>query len=119
MEASSASRATSLRACAAMPGSGVAAMRSVARTRGATALRAVTRALLAVAGLAAALAGAAAHAQPPRSARVGVLASSSEANFGPSVKVLGESLRAAGWVEGQNLTLEVRYPGGQYGRLPD
>jgi len=60
-----------------------------------------------------------AHAQPSRSVRVGVLASSSEANFEPSVKVFREALQAAGWVEGRNLTLEIRYPGDQYARLPE
>jgi putative ABC transport system substrate-binding protein len=59
------------------------------------------------------------HAQPSKSARVGILASSSEANFEPSVKVFREALQAAGWVEGRNLTLEVRYPGDQYARLPE
>jgi len=52
-------------------------------------------------------------------ARVGVLASSTEENFAPSVKVFREALRAAGWVEGQNLTLEVRYAGERYARLPE
>ena len=50
--------------------------------------------------------------------RVGVLASSTEANFGPSVKVFREALHAAGWVEGRNLTLDVRYSE-QYARLPE
>jgi putative ABC transport system substrate-binding protein len=59
------------------------------------------------------------RAQSPKHARVGVLASSSETNFGPSVRVFREALHAAGWVEGQNLTVEVRYPGGQYAQLPD
>jgi len=59
------------------------------------------------------------HAQPAKPARVGVLASSTEANFAPSVKVFREALHAAGWVEGQNLTLDVRYPGEQYARLPE
>ena len=51
--------------------------------------------------------------------RVGVLASSTEANFEPSVKVFREALQAAGWVEGRNLTLDVRYPGEQYARLQE
>jgi putative tryptophan/tyrosine transport system substrate-binding protein len=60
------------------------------------------------------------EAQPPeRASRVGVLASSTEGNFGPSVKVFREALQAAGWVEGRNLTLDVRYPGEQYARLPE
>jgi putative ABC transport system substrate-binding protein len=59
-------------------------------------------------------------AQPvTRTARVGVLASSTEENFAPSVKVFREALRTAGWVEGQNLTLEVRYAGERYARLPE
>ena len=61
----------------------------------------------------------AARAQPQKTARVGVLASSTEANFGPSIKVFREALSAAGWVEGRNLTLHVRYPGEEYARLPE
>src|SRR5690348_8303833 len=60
-----------------------------------------------------------AHAQSPKTARVGVLASSTEGNFGPNVEVFREALGAAGWVEGRNLTLHVRYAGEQYGRLPE
>jgi hypothetical protein len=51
--------------------------------------------------------------------RVGVLASSTEANFEASVKVFREALHAAGWIEGRNLTLDVRYPGDQYSRLQE
>src|SRR5262249_24985828 len=62
----------------------------------------------------------AADAQPAgRLGRVGVLASSTEATFEPSVKVFRETLHVAGWVEGRNLTLDVRYPGEQYARLPE
>jgi len=55
----------------------------------------------------------------PRTARVGLLVSSSEANFGPNVTVIREALREAGWVEGRNLTLDVRYLGEHYARLPE
>src|SRR5207245_850213 len=51
--------------------------------------------------------------------QVGVLASSTEANFEPSVKVFREALQTTGWVEGRNLTLNVRYPGVQYARLQE
>jgi putative tryptophan/tyrosine transport system substrate-binding protein len=51
--------------------------------------------------------------------RVGVLASSNESNFEPSVRIFREALYAAGWVEGRNLTLDVRYPGDQYARLQE
>ncbi len=60
-----------------------------------------------------------AHAQPSKTARVGVLASSTEGNFGPNVKAFREALGATGWVEGRNLTLHVRYAGEQYGRIPE
>jgi len=60
-----------------------------------------------------------AAAQPQKAARVGVLASSTEANFGPSVKVFRETLSTAGWIEGRNLTVYVRYPGDDYVRLPE
>jgi len=59
------------------------------------------------------------RAQPPtRKARVGVLASGSEGNFGPSTKVFREALHTAGWVEGQNLTIDARYAGDRYEHLP-
>jgi ABC-type uncharacterized transport system substrate-binding protein len=57
--------------------------------------------------------------QAGKAYRVGVLASSTEANFELSVKVFREGLHAAGWVEGRNLTLDVRYPGDQYTRLQE
>jgi putative ABC transport system substrate-binding protein len=58
------------------------------------------------------------EAQPARtSARVGILASSTEVNFAPSVKAFREALQEAGWVEGKNLTLDVRYAE-QYAPLP-
>ena len=62
----------------------------------------------------------AAEAQPAgKVARVGVLASSTEAIFAPNVRVFREALQETGWVEGKNLMLDVRYPGEQYSRLPD
>ena len=78
------------------------------------------RAFLAGTGAVLLAAPRAADAQPAgRVARVGVLASSTEANFEPSVKVFREALSAIGWVEGRNLTLDVRYPGEQYAQLPE
>jgi ABC-type uncharacterized transport system substrate-binding protein len=56
--------------------------------------------------------GLAAAQTPSKTYRVGVLASSTEANFAPGVKVFREALHAAGWVEGQNLVLDVRYTSG-------
>ena len=57
--------------------------------------------------------------QAGKIARIGVLGSSTEANFAPSVRAFRETLHAAGWVEGRNLVVEVRYPGEQYARLDD
>ena len=56
--------------------------------------------------------------QAGKLARIGVL-SSTETNFEPSIKVLREALQVAGWVEGRDLALDVRYPGEQYARLPE
>jgi putative ABC transport system substrate-binding protein len=58
-------------------------------------------------------------AQPPKVARVGLLASSTEETFAPNVKVLRRSLQDLGWVEGQNLTIESRYARERYDQLPD
>ncbi len=52
-----------------------------------------------------------------KNARVCVLASSSETNFGPSVAVFRDALKKANWVEGQNLALDVRYSE-RYEQLP-
>jgi putative ABC transport system substrate-binding protein len=57
--------------------------------------------------------------QAGKAYRIGVLASSTEENFEPSVKVFREALHAAGWVEGRNVTMDVRYAGEQYARLPE
>lgn len=60
-----------------------------------------------------------AHAQPAaRTARVGVLASSTEAAFAANVEVFRRALQELGWVEGRNLALEVRYAD-TYQGLPD
>jgi putative tryptophan/tyrosine transport system substrate-binding protein len=65
------------------------------------------------------LAPGAVRAQPTtRKARVGILASGNEANFGPSIALFRETLQAAGWVDGQNLTVDVRYAGDRYEQLP-
>jgi ABC-type uncharacterized transport system substrate-binding protein len=59
-----------------------------------------------------------AHAQPAaRTARVGILASSTEAAFADNVEVFRQALHELGWVNGRNVTLEVRYADA-YQRLP-
>jgi len=44
-----------------------------------------------------------------RTARVGVLASSTAGAFAANVEVFRRTLHDLGWVEGRNLALEVRY----------
>lgn len=68
--------------------------------------------------LAALLEPGAAFAQPTRSVRLGLLASSTAETFAASLKIFRRSLQELGWVEGQNLTIEARYPGTHYDRLP-
>ena len=57
-------------------------------------------------------------AQPMRSARIGLLGSSAEANFTDNLRVFRTRLQELGWVEGQNLTIEARYAGEDYEQLP-
>src|SRR6185436_5723062 len=58
-------------------------------------------------------------AQPPKHARIGLLGSSSEDNFADNLRVFRRRMQELGWVEGQNLTLEARYPGDRYEQLPE
>jgi putative tryptophan/tyrosine transport system substrate-binding protein len=59
-----------------------------------------------------------ARAQPAKVARVGLLASSTAETFATSLKIFRKGLQELGWVEGQNLTIEARYAGAHYDRLP-
>lgn len=74
------------------------------------------RAVLATA-VAALLGSRGADAQPARTVRVGVLASSTEAAFADNVEVFRRALHDLGWVHGRNLALEVRFAD-TYQRLP-
>ena len=59
------------------------------------------------------------RAQPAaKVARVGILGSASAGTFVAGVRAFREGLRNLGWVEGQNLVLEARYPDERYDRLP-
>ena len=51
-----------------------------------------------------------AHAQT-QIARIGVIASGSTAKSAPFLDVLRQRLRELGFIEGRNITIEVRYPG--------
>src|SRR5574341_1148450 len=73
--------------------------------------------LLVVALLAAPLA---AEAQQPtgRVARIGVLNPGSEEGGRPFRATFVKTLDDLGWTEGRNLTIERRYAGGKFDRLP-
>ncbi len=55
--------------------------------------------------------------QTPRVARVGILGPTTAEAFAYGVDVFRERLRDRGWVEGQNLTIEVRFADARYERL--
>ena len=50
-------------------------------------------------------------------ARVGILFASTEASWADSIKAFREGLRKRGWLEGKNLTLDIRYANGRYDQL--
>ena len=56
--------------------------------------------------------------QSGRSARVGVLVPGTPATWDGNVQAFRLRLRELGWIEGQNLTLDLRYAGDKYDRLP-
>jgi putative ABC transport system substrate-binding protein len=57
-------------------------------------------------------------AAQPRTARVGILGAASKSYFDPDIKAFLGGLRDAGWIEGQNLTIEARYANDRYDQLP-
>ena len=56
--------------------------------------------------------------QPQRMARIGYLEFGSAAPGSPRLEAFRQGLRERGWVEGQNLAIEVRYGEGKQDRLP-
>ena len=60
----------------------------------------------------------AAHAQQPATPIVGLLRSTPLAPFQNLVVALGQGLKEAGFVEGQNVAIEYRYADNQIDRLP-
>ena len=57
-------------------------------------------------------------AQQGERARVGVLVPGTPAGFASYIEVFRLRLRELGWIEGQNLVLDVRYADDNYDRLP-
>jgi putative ABC transport system substrate-binding protein len=56
---------------------------------------------------------------PPKTARVGYIAGSTTAGVGHIVAAFQKALRDLGYVEGQTMTLEVRYAEGRLERIPE
>jgi len=56
--------------------------------------------------------------QPSRVRRIGYLESGSAAPGTPHVEAFRKGLRDLGWVDGQNIAIEVRYAAGKFDRLP-
>jgi putative ABC transport system substrate-binding protein len=60
----------------------------------------------------------AAHAQQPAMPVVGFLGPTTPDNFASFVAAFHEGLKEAGYIEGQNVAMEYRWPEGRYDRLP-
>src|SRR5262249_62367526 len=60
----------------------------------------------------------AARAQQPTMPIIGWLSGASRSGYAPNVAAFLQGLKESGYVEGQNVTIEYRWAGAQYDRLP-
>jgi putative ABC transport system substrate-binding protein len=59
-----------------------------------------------------------AHAQQPTMAVIGFLGTTTANDFADRVAAFREGLKQVGYIEGQNVAIEYRWPEGRYDRLP-
>ena len=82
-------------------------------------IAAMIKGLVVVAALLLLAAPPAADAQPAANVpRIGILGLNSAENSQPTINAFRQGLRERGWIDGQNIVVDVRYADGRVDRLP-